>query len=74
MGHYTLGKPNCPICKGEGVYPGEPRLVERVSGPPLSYPTVVRCSCLGKSPTPETPQTSGAIDEPDRKRRAAGDQ
>lgn len=46
MGRYTMGKPGCPKCKGEGVFPGTPRTVLRQDGSEVQYPTVVRCSCL----------------------------
>jgi hypothetical protein len=68
MSNYTLGKPNCPTCKGDGVFPGPPRRIERISGPPLEYPTVVRCSCLEK-PIEETESK----EKPDAARRRAGD-
>lgn len=68
---YTLGKPGCPKCKGDGVTPGEPITIERVSGPPKVYPTVIRCSCLEKSVEDlmAEPEKSKA----DMQRRAAGE-
>ena len=69
MSRYTLGKKDCQKCKGEGTIPGTPRRIERVNGPPLEYPTVIRCSCLEK-PIELTPED---LAKNDAAKKAAGD-
>ncbi len=64
---WTLGKPGCVKCKGDGVYPGPDHEVIGQQGQTIKYPTVIRCSCLEKS------SESSSSDRPDAQRRAAGE-
>jgi len=67
---HTLGVPGCPKCKGVGVFDGPPREIFRQDGSTMSYPTVIRCSCLEK---PADASSGDDAAKPDAQQRAAGE-
>ena len=72
---FTLGKPNCPKCKGVGVFNVEDRVVVGPGGREVRYPQVERCSCLSKPIDEVFPETSPVDrgDQRDAQERAAGE-
>jgi hypothetical protein len=70
---FTLGKPGCPKCKGDGVFPAEDRVIVGPGGREVRYPQVERCSCLSKPIEEESPVDRRAGEGPDAQTRAAGE-
>jgi len=70
----SLGKPNCPICKGTGWAPAAPKIIaiDETASTFAEYPTVDVCECRGGPPR-RKPPVNEMDTKIDAQSRAAGE-